>query len=116
MSALSIQTIRSALTDIKRLPVAKQDALPQGFPVMIKGSAVWFGSDFANNDDFVYNLSGPEKCEIRQGLDAFKGMYNHPFFSPPPATKIPLLLLDIAPLHPYALLQALQRQLCKVIT
>lgn len=79
MSTLSIQTIPSTLTHIKQLLVAKQlrlaksDALPKGFPVMIKGNAVWVGPDFANKDTYIYYLSDPEICEICQSLDAFKG-------------------------------------------
>lgn len=80
MSALSIQTTCSALTEVKQHALAQQDALPQGFPAVIKGNAPWVGSDFVNDETFVYNLTEFEVSEICQSLDTFKGKYSK---SPP---------------------------------
>lgn len=78
MSALSIQTTCSALTEVKQHSIAQQDALPQGFPSMIKGNGPWVGSDFVNDESFVYKLTEVEVLEVCQSLDAFKGKYNNP--------------------------------------
>lgn len=80
MSALSIQTTCSALTEVKQHALAQQDALPQGFPAVIKGNAPWVGSDFVNDETFVYSLTEFEVSEICQSLDTFKGKY----IKPPP--------------------------------
>lgn len=95
MSALSIQTACSALTEVKQHALAEQDALPQGFPAVIKGNAPWVGSDFVNDETFVYNLTEFEVSEICQSLDTFKGKYSNPHlgcFCTCCGTVIPLCL------------------------
>lgn len=80
MSALTIRTISSALFEVKKLPVPKQDALPPGFPTVITGKAAWSGNDFGFDETFIYYLSNAEIFEICQGLDTFKGKYKSSTF------------------------------------
>lgn len=100
MSAPSIQETYFALTDVKQIHIAKQDAFPQGFPMVINGKAVWSNQDFVNNKNYIYYMSDAELLEICQGLETFKGKwytssctpcltwYRHPLLSlsPPQVT------------------------------
>ncbi|TFK27344.1 Clavaminate synthase-like protein [Coprinopsis marcescibilis] len=48
--------------------------LPEGFPRQVEGPIVWKGSDWTNEDQWVYRLSPEELAEIQTGLDHFKNL------------------------------------------
>lgn len=58
-----------------------QKSVPDRWPAVLDGRMVWKGSDFDNESDFVYHMSGQEQVEISQALEAFKSiilLYIHP--------------------------------------
>jgi len=49
-------------------------SLPDGFPPQVEGPIVWDGSDWADEDQWVYQLSDAELKEIGAALEHFKGL------------------------------------------
>ncbi|KAF9463720.1 hypothetical protein BDZ94DRAFT_1321661 [Collybia nuda] len=54
--------------DLAKIP------LPEGFPKQVEGPIVWEGSDWVNEDQWVYNLSPTELGEIDNALNHFKSL------------------------------------------
>ncbi|CAN8101592.1 unnamed protein product [Discula destructiva] len=48
--------------------------LPHGWPQALEGPLVWTGSDFEDDSELVYCLSGTDKAEIRAALLHFRGL------------------------------------------
>ncbi|KAF9463721.1 hypothetical protein BDZ94DRAFT_1235994 [Collybia nuda] len=55
-------------------PGLEKVPLPEGFPKQVEGPIVWEGSDWVNEDQWVYNLSSSELEEIEGGLKHFKNL------------------------------------------
>lgn len=51
-----------------------QKSVPDRWPAVLDGRMVWKGSDFNDESDFVYHMSGKEQVEISQALEAFKSI------------------------------------------
>jgi hypothetical protein len=47
-------------------------------PESLKGPLVWTGSDFQENEEYVYHLSDSDKKEIVKAVEYFKGARNSP--------------------------------------
>lgn len=47
--------------------------LPTGFPAKLSGELAWSGSDFWNDDSYIYRLTAKDMEEISSALDHFKG-------------------------------------------
>jgi hypothetical protein len=50
--------------------------LPDGFPKKVEGPIVWEGKDWANEEQWVHNLSEVELEEVANALTHFKSMFS----------------------------------------
>ena len=55
---------------------ALSNSLPAGWPQKVDGPMSWDGRSFADERDYVYELSEAQKLEIGEALAHFKGRLN----------------------------------------
>lgn len=56
-------------------PSLPKTALPEGFPKKLDSPLVWQGSDWKNEQEWVYNLNTEQLKEIDDAVKHFKSQY-----------------------------------------
>jgi hypothetical protein len=69
----SFATYQQRVSALSKLRTDRPTSVPAGFPAKVDAPWMWDGSEFSDENEFVFHLGEEDIDEIEQALSSFKG-------------------------------------------